>query len=125
MEFFEKIQFKVLFLIERIHNIYVSVKRFYIAKKNSVKNKINNVKTIIKNKISRLFQILNLDNSNISDFVLNFTIKIYNEMQEIDYSTSYSNLIKNLDEKSVKCVDNIISKIKLVAKDKIFKNGFL
>ena len=125
MEFFEKIQFNVLFLIEKTHNLYVSVKRFFVAIKKTVKNKINNVKTIIKNKISRFFQILNLDNSNISDFVLNFTIKIYNEMQDIDYSTSYSNLIKNLDKKSVECVDNIIKKIKMVAEDNILEKKYI
>lgn len=123
MEIFEKIQFNILFLIKRLYPIYVAVKNFYIAKKNLLKNKIKQLKTKIINKINRIKALMkiiqNVDNLNINDFVLNFTTKIYNEMQEIDYSTSYSNLIKNLDKKSVKCVDNIISKIKIVAENKI------
>ncbi len=129
MEIFENVQFNILFLIKKIYKIYIFVKNFYIAQKillknriNQLKNKINQIKNKIKNKKNCLFAILNLDNSNINDFVLNFTTRIYNEMLDINYSTFYPNLVKNLDEKSVECVDNIISKIKVVAEDNIFEN---
>ncbi|MBR2525326.1 FkbM family methyltransferase [bacterium] len=58
----------------------------------------------------------------ISDYEKYVVNKFYSGMKDINYLKHYPKLINNLDKKSITCVDNIISKIKLVAEKKIFFN---
>lgn len=62
---------------------------------------------------------------NISDYEKRVVNAFYNEMKDLNYKKYYPELIKNLDKNSIKCVDNIISKIKLVAENKVYANKLI
>ena len=57
----------------------------------------------------------------ISDFLKIIIFDFYKDAKDGDYKEKYKNLTKNLDKNSIQSVDNILSKIKLIAENNEFR----